>query len=47
MRSPLGLILLVVALLLVGGFMALGLFPPEPRTEQIDRVLPNDRFRGT
>ena len=42
------LLLAVVALLLlivIGGMLVLGAFPPNPRTEQIQRVLPNDRFK--
>lgn len=31
-------------LLLAGGMVVLGAFPPHPRTEQVERVLPNDRF---
>ena len=40
--------LLVVAaglVLVVLAGLALGLFPPGPRTEQVQRVLPNDRFQ--
>lgn len=33
----------VVALGLVGALL-LGAFPPGPRTEQVQRTLPNDRF---
>ncbi len=36
----LGVLLVVVV---VGGIF-LGAFPPSPRTEQIQRVLPNDKF---
>lgn len=41
------LLVVVVALLLVGtvGMLVLGAFPPSPRTEQVQRVLPNDRFQ--
>ena len=40
------MVLVVVVLLLVGavGTVLLGAFPPTPRTEAIQRVLPNDRF---
>ena len=40
------LLLALCALLVVvlGGALILGAFPPEPRTEQVQRVLPNDRF---
>ncbi len=40
------LLIAIAALLLlivVGGLM-LGAFPPQPRTEQVQHVLPNDRF---
>lgn len=32
-------------LVLVAGALTLGAFPPSPRMEQIQRVLPNDRFQ--
>ena len=35
------LLLVIVAVSLV-----LGAFPPTPRTEQIQHVLPNDRFQS-
>ena len=37
----------VGAVLLLGaiGLVVLGAFPPHPRTEQVQRVLPNDRFQ--
>ena len=38
-------ILGVVAVVLVAGMIVLGAFPPGPRTEQVQRVLPNDRFQ--
>ncbi len=40
------LLIVIAALLLVmlGGLL-LGAFPPEPRTEQVQHVLPNDRFQ--
>jgi hypothetical protein len=41
-------LLLAVCLLLliiVGGVLVLGAFPPNPHTEQVQRVLPNDRFQ--
>lgn len=34
----------LLLLLFLGGMVVLGMFPPGPRTEQIQRVLPNDRF---
>ena len=40
------MLLIVAGLAVVGllGTLALGMFPPGPRTEQVQRVLPNDRF---
>lgn len=34
----------VMLVVLVGGLL-LGAFPPQPRTEQVQHVLPNDRFQ--
>ena len=40
------LILVCTVLLLgLGSMLFLGAFPPHPRTEQMHRVLPNDRFQ--
>ena len=40
------LVVLVALLLVVGtGMLVLGAFPPTPRTEQVQRVLPNDKFQ--
>ena len=39
------IIVAVVLLLVVGGVLMLGAFPPQPRTEQVQHVLPNDRFQ--
>ena len=42
------IVLIVVALVLVlsaGGLLYLGAFPPEPRTQTIEKTLPNDRFQ--
>ncbi len=33
-----------VLLVVVMGALMLGAFPPNPRTEQVQHVLPNDRF---
>lgn len=40
------LVLIVGAVVVLGlvGTLVLGMFPPGPRTEQVQRVLPNDRF---
>lgn len=37
----------ILGLLLVAavGFLALGAFPPEPKTETIQKLLPNERFQ--
>ena len=32
-------------LLLIVGIALIGAFPPQPRTEQVQHVLPNDRFQ--
>lgn len=39
------LILGVTTVVVLAGMIALGAFPPGPRTEQVLRVLPNDRFQ--
>ncbi len=33
-----------VLLVVLMGALMLGAFPPHPRTEQVQHVLPNDRF---
>ncbi len=38
------LVLGVVLLIAVGGALMLGAFPPAPHVEQVQRVLPNDKF---
>jgi hypothetical protein len=38
-------VVLLVMVVALGGVLVLGAFPPSPRTEQIQRVLPNDRFQ--
>ena len=38
-------IVAVIVLLALGGVLFLGAFPPQPRTEQIQRVIPNDKFQ--
>lgn len=45
MRRLFLLVLLAVLLLVGAGVLLLGAFPPGPRTEQVQRVLPNDRFQ--
>ena len=39
------IVIAAVLVLVLGGVVMLGLFPPGPRTEQVQRVLPNDRFQ--
>ena len=39
------IVIAAVLLLVVGGVVMLGAFPPQPRTEQVKHVLPNDRFQ--
>ena len=34
----------VVALIVVIVVVVLGAFPPSPHTQQVERVLPNDKF---
>ena len=38
-------VLVLLLLVIAGGMLVLGAFPPHPRTEQVQRVLPNDKFR--
>ncbi len=44
MRNIVWIILLLLILGAGGGFLALGAFPPEPKTQTIQKVLPNERF---
>ena len=39
------LVLCLLAVVIIGGVVMLGAFPPQPHTEQVQRVLPNDRFQ--
>ncbi len=39
------LIVIVAVLAVLLGGLLLGAFPPGPRTEQVQHVLPNDRFQ--
>ncbi len=41
-----GMILGVLLILAVVGLAILGAFPPAARPEQVQRVLPNERFIG-
>ena len=38
------LVLAVIVLIAVVGALVLGAFPPTPTAQQVQRVLPNDRF---
>ena len=39
------LIVVVLGLVVVGlGVLTLGAFPPEPKTANVHKVMPNDRF---
>ena len=37
-------VLCLLLVVILGGVLMLGAFPPHPRTEQVEHVLPNDRF---
>ena len=39
------IVIVAVLALVVAGSLMLGMFPPSPRTEQVQHVLPNDRFQ--
>jgi hypothetical protein len=40
------LLVVLLGLVVLGvGFLVLGAFPPEPHPQQIQKVLPNDRFQ--
>ena len=42
------IVLIVVALgllLIVGGALMLGAFPPDPKTHPVEKTLPNDQFQ--
>ena len=41
-----GVILGVLIVLMVIGMVILGTFPPAAHPEQVQRVLPNERFNG-
>jgi hypothetical protein len=44
MRRIFLLVLLLGAILMAVGLLALGAFPPEPAPRPVQKVLPNDRF---
>jgi fumarate reductase subunit D len=39
------IVIAAVLVLILGVALMLGVFPPGPRTEQVQHVLPNDRFQ--
>lgn len=40
------LIVVLLGLVVIGiGILVLGAFPPEPQPQQIQKVLPNERFQ--
>lgn len=45
MRRFVWFLVVLVLVLLAGGFLGLGAFPPKPRVETVQKVLPNDRFQ--
>ena len=45
--SRIFLIVFVIGLLIfAGGAFLLGEFPPNPKVQAIEKILPNDRFKG-
>ena len=36
----------LILLVVVGGMLVLGGFPPGPHTQQVEHVLPNDKFKS-
>ena len=44
MGRILAVLFLLLLLLAGGGVLLLGLFPPEPTVQTIQKTLPNDRF---
>jgi hypothetical protein len=45
MRSSLLIVLLLGLLAIAGGLAYLGAFPPQPHVQQIQKVLPNEKFQ--
>jgi hypothetical protein len=39
------IVVFIGAVLLAAGLLVLGAFPPQPHPQQIEKVLPNDRFQ--
>jgi hypothetical protein len=45
--SRIFLIVLIIGLLLLGGgALLLGAFPPNPKIQGVEKILPNDKFKG-
>ena len=44
MRRILAIVLGLVAVVLAGGFLSLGAFPPRAPTHPVHRTVPNDRL---
>lgn len=45
MRRFIAYLVLFLIIALAGGFVAIGLFPPEPVQQPMERVLPNENFQ--
>jgi hypothetical protein len=45
MRRTLWILIALLLVVAAGGFLAFGAFPPPPKTQLIQKVLPNDRFQ--
>jgi len=44
-RRPVLLAVFALLVLVLGGLLLLGAFPPDPPTAPVERVLPNERFQ--
>ena len=45
MRGSLLFVVVVGLIAVVLGLLYLGAFPPQPHTQQVEKVLPNERFQ--
>ena len=45
MRRLFLLVVLLGLVVIAGGLVMLGTFPPQPHPQRIQKVLPNDRFQ--
>jgi len=45
MRRSLLFVLILGLIVIAAGLAYLGAFPPAPHVEQVQKVLPNDRFK--